>query len=955
MSTTWYCYYQLEPESRWFPILAEHRQRIVKEKGCPFTSVLELDHPIDENTTPEEVAKTHYRGPFYQDLDSDDPELVIVQFKKLLRMLRDEYDVDLEQIALYATGGRGFHLEFAPEMFCKPNPRGQSNLPLIYREMANQLYVDTVDMNIYSARRGRMWREPNVQRTNGRYKVPISVQEAMEMTVDKYIAITSQKRHERFTKAPALNSALAVLYSSAASKLASAVESAKKNRNAVNLLKDFGGEIPPSFRAAMSGEVINSSIGFQKIATQLAITAAALTNGDGTGMTRDQFLFACEGLIHNHQGDGSRYNTPAKRRRELLRMYDYMLGNPCYSYSLGGLKSILVKGTRTPDLEMGKAAVNEAGEFIEGEDEQAAEALPYSVTQGLRISRQGIFKKSDEGGYTQVSVLGLADPKQLVDLNTGEVHGYEVQVYVEGKPTGKAKQLGMNAFKSRNAFVEFTLSAASCSVSLTDAQVGALADIMRKQTEKEARQVYTVRREGIDVIALPDSRLDVIWADQFGVSSNHQVAYRLSGSMTENLSFRTDLRNAPALVDSPQTRQFFEQMFSINSTETIGRMFGWLLASFLCQPIRQLFGQFPFLAIYGQAGSGKSKTMHLLTQLHYYRQEPQFTSAMDATRFTYDELATCSGSIPFVLEEFKPREMKKDLLEKAKGILRSNYNGDGIGKGGISTTTGAGKLVLNKMANRSPIAVLAEAQVTQSALMERQVPVPMRPEDRYGREAQMDYCMQHREVLSGLGRLCIDAARAVDLNALRDQVRANVLKIREMVGSRADAADRPIFNMAIAVTGLEFGKQVMNQVFGGAFDAVFNDLIGAVMKKPETLAPKVMSEAAKVLSTMAYLTQHEALDERVHLRHGEDYLNLGTTIEMRLQNVYTKYVRFKKGMGEEALYDNFESFWAAMSLYTGTVDTKCVTSALKISPQTQVFSFSTQYMYKEGIEEFNTQ
>jgi len=44
--------------------------------------------------------------------------------------------------------------------------------------MAYKLYVDTLDLRVYSAKRGRMWRTPNVQRENGKYKVPISLGEA---------------------------------------------------------------------------------------------------------------------------------------------------------------------------------------------------------------------------------------------------------------------------------------------------------------------------------------------------------------------------------------------------------------------------------------------------------------------------------------------------------------------------------------------------------------------------------------------------------------------------------------------------------------------------------------------------------------------------------------------------------------------------------------------------------
>lgn len=97
----------------------------------------------------------------------------------------------------------------------------------------------------------------------------------------------------------------------------------------VELLNQFKGQFLPSLLKVMSGEVIAETAGFHQIALQIAITANAI------GVARDKVLALCEGLVQNHQSDGSRYNTPAKRRGELERLLDYASGNPCYTYSRG--------------------------------------------------------------------------------------------------------------------------------------------------------------------------------------------------------------------------------------------------------------------------------------------------------------------------------------------------------------------------------------------------------------------------------------------------------------------------------------------------------------------------------------------------------------------------------------------------------------------------------------------
>jgi hypothetical protein len=123
-----------------------------------------------------------------------------------------------------------------------------------------------------------------VRRESGKYKVPITPEELMDMSVEDYQALCSQPREAPPLAEPVLSQKLAVLYAKAEAK----IEAASK----------------------------------KSIALQVTITANAL------GKTEEQMLAACEGLIEKHQSDSTRYNMSAKRREELKRLYAYTPGNP---------------------------------------------------------------------------------------------------------------------------------------------------------------------------------------------------------------------------------------------------------------------------------------------------------------------------------------------------------------------------------------------------------------------------------------------------------------------------------------------------------------------------------------------------------------------------------------------------------------------------------------------------
>jgi hypothetical protein len=105
----------------------------------------------------------------------------------------------------------------------------------------------------------------------------------------------------------------------------------------------------------MAGEGTAEGMGFHQIAMQIAITASAL------GKKEEEVLALSEGLIQNHVSDGSRYNTPHRRKVELQRMLRYCEGNVCYSYSVGASRRRLVPREPAPPRSGRLAAGGEGG------------------------------------------------------------------------------------------------------------------------------------------------------------------------------------------------------------------------------------------------------------------------------------------------------------------------------------------------------------------------------------------------------------------------------------------------------------------------------------------------------------------------------------------------------------------------------------------------------------------
>lgn len=943
-------------DEHWSLLLADHEAQFIETEQPAFTTILAADNNFSGEMTQDDILKVKYAGDFYTDFDADSLEEVIPQFQAFLTKLKTEYNFDLTQAKLYASGGKGFHCIIPLQAFTeKVNPKGYLYLPAIFKEIAMEMVVDTLDMRVYTARRGRMFRTANVERPDkpGVYKVPITLKQALEMTPELYRDLCSRPRPQPTPTPPTLNMKLALAFTSASDKADKAVKGRKPNPANLALAAKFKGSVPPSIMDIMAGKHLKPDVGFQKIATQLALAAVALE------MTEPTFLGLTDGLCETHESDGTRYNTKAKRRNELSRMYHYMYDNPCYVFSIGGVKSLMETGTPTPDLDAGGGDLVDESDVTDEDRanqfnpdyEPTIDDLSPSITMGMTIGKNGIWRKTDEGSV-KISSAGMADIKQLVDLQTTDINGYEVSVFANGQLKGKYN-ISMDTFLSRQKFMAFTLRAVGGSMAATDQQIGGLADIMRFKANKSGKTVYTTIREGLDVVQLPDGSVDCIWADGKAIHSNKNLEYRLVGGMTtRGAEYGTDLSSAPMLVDTPETRLFFDNLLQINQPDVIGKYLGWFLACFFSQSLRFKFNQFPMLQVYGQAGSGKTATAVLLSQLHYFRRPVKLASATHTTGFSLGALVTGSASIPLILDEMKPREMNKSAVDNVKMVLKENYAGTEYNRGRVSQGTGQSVLANLGYKNVAPIAYLGEGLDAQSALMERAVIVNMSKEMKRGLRENFIYAQQHKEVLSTFGRTCLDKALDLDLTKLETMMIDAMQLVADQMGQGSMDDDRPIFNAAVVLTGLEFGRQILHEVFKGRYNAQIAEF-KRVLLDYEGKQVKVDSEITKVLNTMVHLSTIVDQFENNRLRVGHEYfINVNGDLELEVRGAFDKYVRYQRGQGGEILYDSVEAFTAALMMYPPLIDKHSPKSALKRTTSLKVFTFKADLLREDGVDEF---
>lgn len=977
MAANFYFFYQQKGgEDEWRMALSSDRTAIVAEKRPAFTTVLDLNLVPDDG----DWSKTRYRGPLYFDFDAgDDLPLVCDQFLVFLAKLDTELNFDIGQARLYASGSKGFHVEIPQECFTpKVSPQGVPWLPYVYREVAQSLMVDTLDLKVYTGKRGRMWRTMNVQRDNGNYKVPLSIEEALSITPDLYRELIKQPRQELVSTPPSCNTSFAMLFERSREKLVTQMRGKKKRQEQSNRLLDpwkRAKKNPPTIEMIMAGENIADGVGFQQIAMQLAIYAASV------GMPMPEFLDRCKGLCETHVSDGTRYNTPGKRREELSRMYRYMEENTLYDFDTGPLARLVKPGVPITDLGVmdtedrddvpvrAQAQSDEA----DGDAPSAATLLPTEdlhrgVRKGFFMNGDGMWKKSGPEGNGTESVCRatLRNVESFYDIEKHVFAGYEFDVVVKGRRSQRA-MLSAEAFTSAQNMKKFFV-AHQLSYQGGESETAALLDIMSEKSARNGR-VYVYPREGFFIVNHPESDeaepIKVYLTQDRYISSipeGDERFFRLRYRPTQAMSaYNIDIHRAPELGD--EHKATLHDLFNFTRPETLADLLGWFVAAHYRGVYMHLFHQFPLLQIYGEAGAGKTQTVLLLAHLHWYLTEISIKSATSFTNFALDSHASSSTSAPLIMDEYKPKELRshKGKYEKVKDVLKACYVGADIGERGTLNKVSDSPLSIVKSKATAPIVFMGEAIEMETAIIERCVTVNLsKAYITNARKQTFERLQADPTALSALGRTIVEMGFALNLDAMRQEVR----DIQAAIETKLPAFDDPthrrlaprlIFNRAVIIHALQTLKSILARKFGTEFNAEIDNLLGTRAQtggdEARVLEIHSMSEISKVLSRIALLSRD--VDMPYEMRLGKDYQVGDGWMEMRVERAYDQYRRYCASISDSPLFDNLDAFTHALNSYSAVIDRVCASSDLRPEGSTErIVRFDLSRLRRESVQAF---
>lgn len=956
--TKMFKYYQIVGGNEdWKPTFAE----ATLEKESPtFVTVLALDTLLDEHPSREVLDSVKYEGPLYFDLDAAAIEDSIAGGKLLLAKLRENglKDGDFD---IFLSGKKGLHFIVPMVCFCQ-KPQATVKLPAIYKEMAFKLAVDTVDFRVYTARRGRMLRTCFNIRDNGNYRVPVTALEVETLTAESYAALCKSQRVVAGCR-PSYSPQFGMLYEAAQQKIAQIKKRKAKVVDAAELRKQA-----PVVQQILKGENL-ADIGFNKLAIQLAVFARE------SNWSEDDLVENAKLLCANHQSDG-RYNTPRRREAELRRMFCYIADNQAYEYDPGMLKGCLQRET------VSIPATQEDGTDIDG----AYEEVPAFTGGVSRKSHGYVASRADE--EVTISNFVLRPALVLRDPRTGQIVSIECQTQTGVKFVAEPRD-----FTSSSA-LQNRLGPSGHSFTGTDTHARGIYSIMLREAKDHA---YVIDSEGMNYLKVPAhpnkalaSTAFLAWADRDRVVLPAWVQAEglnltFQGYPDERGLFQTDLTRAEPLVtwlevegNRERLQRFIKLTFACANRGTVAKILGWMVAAHYKQLFQASYGKFPLLHVYGLAGLGKTEFTSCFLRLFYLNSDPVLTTP-SSTPFAFLSFVGGSASIPVVMDEWKPPAMPRELVEKYRGIFRDAYNGKETQRGGGTRTIdkfGA----LNRTPLSAPIAYIAEAAETETAIVERSVMVAFRRSgDIAQNAASAAYAQwsQELEILSVLGRqMAADILARVTPESFKEDFGAihgwAVGKYRLVPGDEEKYAkgllskheydlkistkDRPVYNNSVALFGLVVLRRMLTEALGDLFDESltqeFKQAGIELFKVGANDAVGTQAEYVKVLCVMSDMTRMTTLAGDRWLVEGQDF-NLSevggkAVLILAARFCYNKYRQFCRTVGTAPMYPGDSAFEMALR----EVPAFMATGAGTVGSDVATTVFDLELLQRSGVPIF---
>ncbi len=330
MTNKQYIYWKEEEQSRKWKLIQDtpkEREQALRG-GAMFLTWCSLSEPYEENGQPE----PRRWGDFPLDFDEkENPDKALQDIRTLcLIQLPALYNIDPYAIQFFVSGSKGFHALIPAKLFGAQD--GDMYLPLIYKKIAaewkERFSLSTLDLSLYNMRKGKLFRIPNVKRKNGRYKVPLSLEEIRDLSIKGLWVLAKAPREIEPVDADIVEQEdLSKEYTTFKEQVRQDMEERCESPALdTEVIKKLSKELPTCIQYILSSMLTKSeTVNFNRL-TMVLITYFQMRRG-----SKEEAIEKAQHFIEEYTHSET-YDTPRKRLAHWNTQWNYLNNNEQYQF-----------------------------------------------------------------------------------------------------------------------------------------------------------------------------------------------------------------------------------------------------------------------------------------------------------------------------------------------------------------------------------------------------------------------------------------------------------------------------------------------------------------------------------------------------------------------------------------------------------------------------------------------
>lgn len=897
-------YLQFRPDKKEAWHLVDESKMDKLPQKPSYVSVLAVDKDVEKVLEDEGIPldEVKYRGPMYFDLDNEaNIDAVLDSTRELLNKIRVLYNIPNEFIHCWLSGGKGVHITIPAQIFGVN--RAVKHLPVIYKKIAETVMVPDLDMSVYSASRGRLWRCEHVARPgSGTFKVGVTVEELEGMDAELYQELVAQDRQPLPNEEPAksLSFPKAEMAFKKARQEASQYVAKLKQAKVIPIeeIRKIEG-IPGCIEKLIKqGDCDESN--WNQAAMQVASWVAARYEKEEEDLARLEII---EPFLENVSSSSRNEHERRKHMSEQLgRAYrgrtKFMVGPLISTIGERCGACPLCRG----DLDFSEGVPADDGEQFDPKTN--VKALPYGYCIIANDKPRQVTSFTFQPEY-DVSML---EP----DEHTGELTE-SVRRHMVGTLTDDTGQkfhgvkVPEEAWGSKSALSKVVSGHGNSRIIGTDAEiarVGLAVLHMREARKGDIEMITHTRICGIHmdktsggqyIPTYIESDASVCAVGEPGdqkVQSSRFKFYGKSSACPQLLQTDYPYENDTELKDALQ------HLFRINRPENVARIVGWMAATFLKEHIYMVIPQFPLLGVWGNASAGKTMTMVLTLNLTGmdYQLRSQPLNVETTTAYPLNEFVTSSTTVPRFIEEVNETNVSRQMYQKILGLFKAAWNRSTASRGKL----GKDGAESDERRVSSPICYVSEQRSQRASLRNRTVEVMLSAKDREadGRSEHFRKAYAGRDHMHRAAKAMLHRSLTLSVSEVGDMLYAN----DHLLDKNMD--ERPRFSMLVVLMGLDFLRDSLDSCgmdISEDIDMLKQSVMDYLAENHRSLEnERRTTEVDQVLKAMNQMAA-EPDDNSFGLKVERHYYRIGEKLFINLPLCHSRYRRWARSVGDIAV------------------------------------------------------